>query len=274
MRLLEVLTRTRFQIFTYPQGTLSDTAIPEGAGSGFVLDYKGKLFFITADHVCHPDDYKPGVTQRSFDDKDVVILNNWIEKDERTGKDTHLITPLGGFYYFTKVKFDINLGLGDSKPFDTAFCILDSTCFQRPLKSEPLYVDGGPDVPGGLDMIPVPSNSIITPQPTDRYIVFGHTQYKFNTTTKLLEWQVTHHEDMTYLKENGDYYVLRPNEPVKDEEWHGISGSPVFNQEGGLLGILCGGSQKYNIIFVMKIQSVLTLIDTTLKIEEIESIKN
>lgn len=267
MRLLEVLTRTRFQVFTFPQGTLSDTAIPEGAGSGFVLEYNGKLFFVTADHVCHPDDYKPGVTQRSFDDKDVAIVNNWIEKDPKTGKDTHILTPIGGLYYFTQLKFDLNAGFGDIKPFDATFAVFNLSKVLKPLKNEPLYVAGGSDVPGGLDMIPVPSHTIITPNADDRYIVYGHTQFTFNTTTSLLEWKVTHHENMTYLCENGDYYVLKPNEPVKDKEWKGISGAPVFNLQGGLLGILCGGNETYSVVFVMKIQKLLSFIDTTMKIE-------
>ena len=60
MRLLEVLTRTRFQVFTYTQGGLAKGDVPQGAGSGFVLRYKDRCFFVTADHVCHPDDYKKG----------------------------------------------------------------------------------------------------------------------------------------------------------------------------------------------------------------------
>ena len=269
MRLLEVLTRTRFQVFIFTRGGLASGAVPVGAGGGFMMSYKNMLFFITADHVCHPDDYKGGLTQRSFEDKDVAIVNNWIEKDEK-GKDTHVLTPIGGFYYFTGYTFDPQNLFGDSKPVDATFAIIDPSRIVRPLKSEPLLVEGGPDVPGGLDMIPIPSESVITPTQEDRYIVYGHIKYTLNSTTNLLDWRIKHHEDMTYLCESGDYYVLRPNEPVINEEWEGISGSPVFNQQGGLLGILCGGSEKHNVIFVMKIQTVMSFIDTTLKIEEIE----
>lgn len=273
LRLLEVLTRTRFQVFTYPQGTLSDTAIPDGAGSGFVLSYKDKLFFITADHVCHPDDYGDNSTSRSFDDKDVAIVNNWIEKDPETGKDLHILTPIGGFYYFTQFKFDKFGGISEGgKPYDASFAILDTSKFVKPLKSETLLVEGGPDVPGGLDMIPVPSESIIVPSHNDRFIVYGHTNFTFNKSTNLLEWKVTHHEDMTYYGERGDYYLLKPNEPIIVEEWKGISGSPVLNLQGGLLGILCGGDNEY--IYVMNIHKLLSFIDTTLQIEELETKKD
>lgn len=271
MRLLEVLTRTRFQIFTYPHGTLNNTAVPEGAGSGFVLEYKDKLFFITADHVCHPDDYEDEDCSRSFDDKDVAIVNNWIEKDPQTDKEVHILTPIGGFYYFTQFNFSQDNGLTDGKPYDATFAILDRSKIVRPLKSEPLFVQDAPDVPGDLDMIPIPSKSIITPTTDDRYIVYGHTNFSFNKDTNLLNWEVTHHEDMVYSGETGDYYLLTPNEPINNKDWKGISGSPVFNLQGGLLGILCGGNKDRNVIYVMKIKKLLSFIDSTLQIIDIEA---
>jgi hypothetical protein len=56
MRLLEILSRTRLQVFTFTKGSSKD--FPEGAGSGFILKYKNKLIFVTADHVIHPLDHE------------------------------------------------------------------------------------------------------------------------------------------------------------------------------------------------------------------------
>lgn len=61
MRLLELLTRTMFQVFTFPLGTMKNGVYPNGAGSGFMLLHNEKRIFVTADHVCHPGDYKPNV---------------------------------------------------------------------------------------------------------------------------------------------------------------------------------------------------------------------
>ena len=61
---------------------------------------------------------------------------------------------------------------------------------------------------------------------------------------------------------------------IVNKDWEGISGAPVLNQNGGLLGILCGGNPKADAIFVMKMKTAISLIDSTLKIEEIEAKKS
>ena len=61
---------------------------------------------------------------------------------------------------------------------------------------------------------------------------------------------------------------------IVNKDWEGISGAPVLNQNGGLLGILCGGNPKADAIFEMKMKTAISLIDSTLKIEEIEAKKS
>lgn len=53
MSLLELLSRTRLQVFTYEQGTMAKMAYPNGAGSGFFLRHKDRMinFGIHADRV-------------------------------------------------------------------------------------------------------------------------------------------------------------------------------------------------------------------------------
>ena len=248
-------------------------AYPDGAGSGFFIQHKGKIILVTADHVCHPFDYEPGRTKRVFEDKDVAIVNNWVEKDGN-GVDMPILTPVGGFYYFDKFKIDIDKGdLNDFQPFDGAFSILGKDRFQRPFKKEGMQVINGPTILAGLDMIPIPTDAIVEPKAEDWYICYGHTNFGLADDGVHLEWDTTIHEEMKYSYDSGDYYVLTPAEPIDGRAWHGISGAPVLNQEGGLLGILCGGAPTENAIFVMKMKAVLSMIDTTLQIEEIESNK-
>ncbi len=270
MNLLELLTRTRFQVFTFPKGDMKNGEYPDGAGSGFILRHKDKSIFVTADHVCHPFDHEPERTKRIFEDKDVAIVNNWIEKDA-IGNDIPIFTPIGGFYYFDKFKISNDLILENYRPYDATFAILNPNRFQKPFKSEPLCVLNGPNMPGGLDMIQIPSENAILPTNRDRYIVYGHTKFGIGSDNIHLTWNISLHEGMKYKGENGDYYVLTPSEPIVNKDWEGISGAPVFNQEGGLLGILCGGVPQNNEIFVMKMQSIISLIETTLKIERIEA---
>ena len=57
---------------------------------------------------------------------------------------------------------------------------------------------------------------------------------------------------------------------IDPAEWHGISGAPFFDTEGNIVGIFCSGDVDNNIIYVLKMSRVMALIDSTLKIEEIE----
>ena len=273
MSLLELLTRTRLQIFTYKQGTMMKQAYPNGAGSGFFFLHKERVILVTADHVCHPFDHEPGRTQRVFEDKDVALVNNWVEKDEN-GLDMPILTPVGGFYYFDKIKVDVDKGLlNDFQPFDATFAFLGKDRFQKPFKNEGMQVANGPTVLAGLDIIWIPTDAVVEPKADDWYICYGHTSFGLADDKVHLKWNTTIHENMKYRCDCGDYYVLTPAEAIVNKDWEGISGAPVLNQKGGLLGILCGGNPRENAIFVMKMKTVLSLIDSTLSIEEIEAKK-
>lgn len=273
MSLLELLNRTRLQVFTYEQGTLAKMAYPNGAGSGFFLLHKDKVILVTADHVCHPFDHEPNVKQRAFVDKDVAIVNNWVEKDENE-VEIPILTPVGGFYYFDQFNFTPVAGFENFRPFDATFSILGVDRFQKPFKNEGIIVKDGLIVVAGLDIIAIPSDATVAPSADDWYICYGHTNFGMNDDGVHLKWDTTIHENMKYSGVNGDYYVLKPAESIDGKAWHGISGAPVLNQTGGLLGILCGGDPAHNAIYVMNMKKVLSLIDSTLQIEKIEAKNN
>ena len=71
--LCEVLVKTTYQTqITHPTDNKCDN--PVGYGSGFMVNYMQKIFFITADHVVHPDDYD--CKERTGTDYIVSIYNN------------------------------------------------------------------------------------------------------------------------------------------------------------------------------------------------------
>lgn len=275
MSIYELLSRTRFQVLTFRKGTMANMGLPVGAGSGFMLSHKGRIIFVTADHVTHPSDYEEdGENQGSIKDMDIGVVNNWIAKDNH-GKELPIITPLGGFYYFDETKFDAQNGFEEFRPFDVTFSLLGEDSFKNPFKNEPFIIPDGKDVPAGLDMVAILSEAAVQPSSCDQYIVWGHTnfhQVPASVGVKIAcDFKI--HEGMSYVGNNGDYYVLNPNKPINEDEWHGISGAPVFNHEGGLLGILCGGNTSMESIYVMKMSSVLSLIDITIRAEEINQQK-
>lgn len=272
MRLLEILSRTRLQVFTFTKGSSKD--FPEGAGSGFILKYKNKLFFVTADHVIHPLDHEK--IMRVAEGCDMVVANNVVEKGD-DGVAAPICTPIGNLYYFEQAKASGNNGVDLAKlflgaqPFDVSFSFLGADRFTKPFKNEGFHFQDGNDVIGGMDMMPIPSETIVEPEVSKSYIVWGNVKYCVNPNDgKTLLWEPIIHEDLVYIGEDGDYYCFRPSKKIDPAEWHGISGAPFFDTEGNIVGILCSGDVDNNIIYVLKMSRVMALIDSTLKIEEIE----
>ncbi len=276
MKLLEILSRTRLQVFSFPKDGSKN--MPTGAGCGFFLKYRNKHVFVTADHVIHPIDHTKKM--RLSDGYDIVIVNNVVEKDAN-GVSIPICTPIGNLYYFEQARVvgnkevDLTKLFFGAQPFDVSFSFLGEDRFTKPFKNEGFRLQDGTIIPGGMNMMPIPSERIVEPEASKSYIVWGNVKYRINPIdNKTLLWEPIIHEDLEYLGEAGDYYCFHPSKQINPGEWHGISGGPFFDTEGNLIGILCGGNTNNNIIYVLKMSRVLTLIDTTLKIEEIENQSN
>ena len=74
--LIEILAKTNYQIVIFKNQNLEN---PVAFGSGFFINYKDNLFFITADHNIHIEDHK--INERTGIDNHVAILNNISNKN-------------------------------------------------------------------------------------------------------------------------------------------------------------------------------------------------
>jgi hypothetical protein len=233
MQLLELLSRTRFQVFTYEPGT--NYELPSGVGSGFMISYKEKQFFVTADHVMHRDDYGK-IQERKWKHYDISILNNVIILDENNVPKS-MITPLGGFYYFEKT--DIRYPDKGIKPFDVTFMIMSEEQMKYPYKTCSIPLSDGNMLPADSDKIVIPSTTFVYGRADQMYSVLGRVKFSMtetNTETTLLNSEFTIKEELRFLRKEGDYYILQTSSVVVYEEWAGLSGSPVLDLEGGTVG--------------------------------------
>ena len=110
--LQKYLEQVRFQLVVFDD--FPTKLVPNGMGSGFILDYKGRSFFVTADHVVNTHDNGRRLINSA---RMIAIQTNVI-----SGIYSAVI-PLDGFNYFSKFKLEEG-ALTDEKLIDAAYCEL------------------------------------------------------------------------------------------------------------------------------------------------------
>lgn len=261
--LISLFEHIRYQIVVFPKD--ASTSLPQSVGSGFILDYRGHSFFVTADHVVNTHDH--GI--RKIENHLITISTNKpVLKD---GKPQTIMIPIGDIYFFDQLNVDVNNGTIDEMPlFDAAFCILqdwqvNTECLTCEVKIE------GANVPLGEKKKHLKETDIIDANKLDIYSVYGRVKFALDSSTipniEMLTSQQTFKTGLKLVGEDStqNYYVLQSPQDVVYEEWAGLSGSAVLNQDGKLIGIICAvDTSKNRYIYVKKIQRVLPLMDAAI----------
>lgn len=260
--LLEVLVKTHYHTVTTEPGNVdSDKYICHG--SGFMVQYKNVIFFVTADHVLHPDDYDSDIRIRTGVDNTVSIYNNFRPD---TDEITTVCTPLGGFYYME----GFNLAKPDELPdlIDVTVCIMKKINFEYPfLTDEKEFQDK--DTGRGQCKFILTEANFAEPDANNSYFIYG----KIRTRLKgvMLYRENTLKENLKYVYKSGDYFLLNTPDVISDiSEWAGLSGSPVFDNSGNCIGVLCSVSPGSNSIWVMPLEKVKLLMDIAIMQENIQ----
>lgn len=260
--LLEVLVKTNYQTVTTAMGN-QDYEKYICHGSGFIVQYKDTKFFVTADHVLHPDDYDSEIRIRIGLDYTVSIYNN-VRPD--TGEIATVCTPLGGFYYME----GFNLVKPDELPdlIDVTVCIMKEINFQYPfLTDEKEFQDK--DTGRGQRKFILAEANFAEPDANNSYFIYG----KIRTQLKgvMLYRENTLKENLKYVYKSDDYFLLNTPDIISDiSEWAGLSGSPVFDNQGKCIGVLCSVSPGSNSIWVMPLEKVKLLMDIAIIQENIQ----
>lgn len=252
--LQKYLEQVRFQLVVFDD--FPTKLVPNGMGSGFILDYKGRSFFVTADHVVNTHDNGRRLINSA---RMIAIQTNVI-----SGIYSAVI-PLDGFNYFSKFKLEEG-ALTDEKLIDAAYCELTA----NKINDINTYCKtANLDISVDEKKLHIPSDSITSVNLEDTYSTYGCVKGAldhFHGTTLLISTP-KFHTGLKFVSEKDQYYELKYPK-VNDEEWHGISGAPVLNQDGKLIGILCAGDPMNNILYVKTIQSVINLIEVALSADE------
>jgi hypothetical protein len=258
--LTEILVKTTYQISICKEPSF--TTQPIAWGAGFFIHYKGNVFFITADHNIHIEDHK--VNERTGIDNHVGVLNNISDRNSLSS----IITPIGGFYYMER--FDISKKDLDSQLFDVAISMVTHRVFEAPfLTDEDIKdVDGSPFVSPNEQKMEFLEEHIIEPSVADIYFIYGKIKPHFKGL--MLHRSPAFKNDLKFIDQYGDYILLNTKDTISDEEeWAGLSGSPVLNQEGKCIGVLCSIIEGTRSVFVKPFNKIRVFLDTIILQEQL-----
>lgn len=254
--LIAFFEHIRYQIVCYP--AVGTPVLPASVGSGFMLDYKGETLFVTADHVVNTHD-----KQVRRLDKYAAIQTNFIALDEN-GQYGSILVTLGGIVFCTHFKVDMNTGQVTELPlFDGAFVVMND--FQKNAKyvTNEIELDGV-HINAGESKTRLDESCICKANPDDEYFAYGRVRFNYVQGSNgqiFLASQLIYHDGLKYVHDEGNYYVLKYPKHVVVEDWKGLSGSPVINHDGGLIGIACAVNDVTDEIWVKKIQAMMPLFD-------------
>ena len=253
--LRDVLVRSRYQF--YVSSPTND--FPQKAGSGFIIQHRDRLFLITAGHVVRVDGKDENYPHEN--DKTPTIPYYYVAKRMEDNAIGSISMPLPKFNHFDKE---------NKEPFDMSFCELTPDNVKLPLiTGEDIPFSDGYTVKAGSSRIIFQDGCGCLPSKESMYFVFGNIQAKRTETTvegtkvDVIIQLVTLKEGLKYKEIQDEYIVLETEEKEipKYEEWGGLSGSPVIDDKGRLLGVLCSISKKDNTVFVIGYDSIINKIE-------------
>lgn len=227
---------------------------PIAYGTGFFVNYKNNCFFLTADHNIHLNDHDLNV--RTGLDNNVEIFNNLSNKE----KFETLVTPISGFYYMESI--DITKPNQNPELFDVALSLVDKSNLTSPfLTDDNIISETGEQITKpGENKIQFLEEQLVVPNTNDIYFIFG--KIKPNLNGLFLHRKFSLKENIKYIEPFGDYLLFNTESIITDyEDWAGLSGSPVVNQIGGCVGVLCSINVNTKSLWIKPFSKIKPLMD-------------
>lgn len=180
-----------------------------------------------------------------------------------------MMTPIGGFYYMES--FDISKEDLNPQLIDVAISLVDRTKLEAPFFTDEDIKDENenPIVTPNEQKLQFLEEHIVNPQKSDKYFIYGKIRPQFKGL--FLHRTYTFKNNLQYVDKFGNYLLLNTQEDIIDyEDWAGLSGSPVINQEGKCIGVLCSVNVGTRSVFVKPFAIISPLLDTIILQEKIQ----
>lgn len=253
MSRIEYIWRASCQIALNEQND-KEPLEPMWWGSGFFLLHKDKLYFVTADHCIHPDDYAPVGDGRNGKEYIRHILTNTNVKGELSS----YIQALYDFYFFDRRDEDFP-DIVDK--LDVAITKVESSILNNLVTTNWIDPKSGKDiVSAGLVRVPVDSRSATKPKAEDKYIVVGCIHNSSDGVK-------AHRESIGYCDlhfvemSDGEIVISTPLMGTTHKDWESLSGSPVFSYNGEILGMLTREVSEEQRLRVIPIERIIKCVE-------------
>ena len=260
---MEYFWRTSQQIVMLTPNEPAEKADIEGWGSGFFLQYRKRTFFVTCDHNLHMlDDYANG--ERTSMDFGVAVITNTTAPNNPLSMG---LVTIPGFYYFESLDMELP-EIADLK--DIAFAEIKAP-FPLPILTNRIVgMDGSVIVKEGLEKITILEESLAEPDETKDYVVTGCIRNKIVDDIRM-DRQTTFRNGIRYKKDktniNSQLVFENPTTIIYDD-WKGLSGSPFFDENGCLIGMVNEVVDKGFDIYVTPIKAIIKLLDYAIVVED------
>ena len=251
LTLNEVLVKTSYFVQSNKPGDKEFQGKPEAYGTGFMVLYKGRTFFVTADHVAHVKDHD---LKKRTGENNVVGVHTYTRKE----LSAQVILLSESFF-------------AENYNIKTGKCELVDVCVTQ-LTPEQLYVPFfTPEVEiperiiqKGEQMIIFPDDIFAQPCKEDTYYVCGHTRPHIKNGI-FIEYEKAFKSNLKFMLRDGDHLLFNTEEVITDyEDWAGISGAPIMNQEGKCAGIVTSVNVDSKMVWGYTVETITMLMESLL----------
>jgi hypothetical protein len=248
--LIEALVKTTYQVVICKEPSFQDRPIAWGAG--FFLNFRGELFFITADHNIHIEDHNKN--ERTGVDNYLAILNNISDKSNLST----MVTPIGGFYYLNS--YDLSKEDLSPQLVDVAVSMVNRSLLKEPFLTEAIFnSEKQLLVRANEAKFELVEESLCEPQESATYAVYGKTRPQFKGL--FVHREDTIKNNLKYVGTFKGFLLLNTDGPIIYEDWAGLSGSPVLDEEGRCVGMLCSVNEGTNAVFVKPMSAIKVVLE-------------
>ncbi|MFS2185579.1 hypothetical protein ACCC92_02835 [Mucilaginibacter sp. Mucisp84] len=221
----EIFVRASLNVILTQPGSL----VPCDFGTGCIVLYKGRSFFLSVSHVT-----KKG-------------LDVYIEPNQPHDGKTSPIIPIGEILSYSYFVADEDLDAdalitaiesgGEEIDFSVAEIKEPFDLLQNDIDFQSFQVAGGNKIFPMLEDLDEPDHE-------SQYGFFGYINQDMNGI--FLQRLPEIKAPLTYHRFDGNFYIFKARKPIKSrEEYAGLSGAPIFNYQGRLVGLACAVRPRY-----------------------------
>ena len=241
----ELIVRSSIQVF------LADAKNPkpEGFGSGCIIEYLNRKFFVSVSHVT-----------------DLGDLTTFLETNLPFDERGPILQPVGGICYFDQLKVTKEMNLEDFEAMLEKGKRLD-ICFAE-LKEPISLLQPETDfiafkVPES-NKLPLFMDDAVIPVKDERYGFYGKIRHDYEGNK--LKMTSTFKHSLKYHRSQDHFHIFLAPKIIKDkEDYEGCSGAPILDSQGRIVALACAIRTGTTMIYGFSIQECKRLLDYALQ---------